>query len=148
MNRLGKTFALVLAGFVSGGIIAFLSVVLVGGGHGWCSGIWSGLSVLFLPAMGVCFSFADCAFSKYLAAYVSVGCIGLDFALAFATQSEGWSYLGRVWTAVPVFLTLWVLLWLAWHVLLVVLWIRLLQARGFARRLTRQPMEPQDVKLT
>lgn len=128
MNRLTQTIVLVLIGLGLSAAIGLLSVLMTGGGDGWCSSISSGLCILFLPAMGYPFVFAHRRFSIYVACYVSLGCLGLDAVLVTMTALEGWFHVERVWNVIPYFTLSWAALWFTWHVLIALLWIRLMRA--------------------
>jgi hypothetical protein len=83
--------------------------------------------------MGIAFVFVDRSFSKYIAGYVTVGCLALDAVLATATVREEWYYLLKVWRVIPFGLVLWAVLWFAWHVLVAMLWIRLARTKRSKR---------------
>lgn len=55
-----------------------------------------------------------------------LACLGLDFALAMATISEGTQYLAAVLQHVPGFFALWGAAWAGWHVSIIQLWVKLI----------------------
>lgn len=107
MSQFWKAILLVLIGFVLSGLIGVSSLCMAGAGHGWNSSVISALCVFALPLTGFGFVFHSGKAAWAICAYVTLACLGLDFALAIATISEGTQYLAAVLQHVPGFFALW-----------------------------------------
>ncbi len=123
MARRFQLSVVLLAGLVVGLAFGYGSAWgLGGGGHGWNSSFWSVLVVFLLPMLGVGFLTEDSGCVRRTAWYVTIGFITLDAVLASATSLEGWSGMGRVLEAAPGRLAAWLMIWIAFHFSIVLLW--------------------------
>src|SRR5262249_20090980 len=100
-------------GLVYSVLIGFLTITLAGGGHGWNTGIWSGLGLFLLPVAGFAFGFLDKGFGRFLLGYAIIGMLLIDGWIMLASYTEGIDYLRNTmntkeglgtWTSL---LTLW-----------------------------------------
>src|SRR5262245_11948563 len=117
-----------IAGISYGLGVGFLGAILAGAGHGWGTGVWSGLSVFVAPLHGIATVYRDRASGRVLLALAAVGVLAIDSLLLYFAWNEGSHYLFRLWSA-PGGLAgwlLWLFLWLAWHatLLAVAVWGR------------------------
>jgi hypothetical protein len=125
-----NTRALVLGCVVTAGVLLSLAIgfgsafALGGAGHGWCSSLWSVLTVIYVPVLAAGFLAHSPTTLRRLATYVTRACIGVDAMLVIATSVEGWSSVGRVWEAVPSLLAGWAIVWTGLHIFVVLLWLR------------------------
>lgn len=99
----------------------FLALCLGGDGSGWDSGDGPPFGFVLIPLTSIAWVFRGTRGGKMLAVLTLAGAAVADAWLIVATASEGLYYLGRVWSAIPFFFFAWLLLWLAWQVVLVLL---------------------------
>lgn len=113
---------LATAGIMYGLLMGFIGILLAGAGHGWVSGVWSGLAAFVLLMFGIVLVYRDHTFGRVLVALVMAGMIGVDCLLIYMAWNEGSYYLLKLWTA-PGGLLLWLIwlsLWLVWQVAVLV----------------------------
>jgi hypothetical protein len=116
----------VLVGCALSYVIGFSAAGMAGAGHGWCSAGLSIYSIFFLPLTGLGFVFFRRRWSRYMAGYITLGCIVLDAAIYVSSQSEGWSYFHKARRVLPGVFFSWSSLWLLWHAVIAALWLRLI----------------------
>jgi hypothetical protein len=137
MTRLLQIGAIAFGGVIASFLVGFGSVYALGGaGHGWCSSVWSFLTVLFVPVLCVGFIEHEPRRLRHLTWYVGLGCLATDGVLLVSTCMEGWSAVARVWKAVPWFLVGWITVWLALHAVVSAFWLRGIQSANKALHAT------------
>jgi hypothetical protein len=113
--RPGYALLLVSLGFVYGCAIVALTIVLGGGGHGWCTPAQvSILGVALVPAFGIALASARKDRRAILWGLTTV-MIFADLALVQGTESEGWTYFERAWSRVAGHVVVWAIMWFAWQ---------------------------------
>lgn len=101
-------------GFAYGFVVAGLSFIIAGGGHGWNSSLISAAGLILLPLAAVA-----CARRHRALAVAAIVPGGLaDVALLVATTREGFEYVERTFATIPVLVFLWGALWLLWQIVL------------------------------
>jgi hypothetical protein len=99
-----------LGGLVYGSIVAGLSLVMTGFGHGWREGLASSTAVVFAPLTGAGWVLRKTKAGSILAGLAFVGCIGVDLYLLRHTGS-----VDHVWQVLPFVFLIWLSLWLGIH---------------------------------
>ena len=102
-------------GLVVGSVIGGLSVLFTGAGHGWGSGVISSLSIAGAPLAGVAWAMRGRAPGRTFAGCALLVGVVTDVWLLIATVGEGTSYLGKVLSAMPLLLLLWLVLFIGWQ---------------------------------
>ena len=98
--------------------VSLLGTSLGGDGSGWGSAGLSSWGLVLVPLMGVAWVYRRTRGGRGLAIFTLVSAVVLDVYIIVATSSEGFDYLGRTWSAIPLFVLGWVILWLAWQIVL------------------------------
>ncbi len=111
----GRVWFSIALGFVVGLVIGGLGGLFTGAGHGWGSGVISSLSIVGAPLAGVAWAMRGRALGRTFAACSLLVGVVTDVWLLIATVSEGTSYLGKVLSAMPLLLLLWVVLFIGWQ---------------------------------
>ena len=111
-------FGAALLAFVYAYVAWFLALCMGGGGHGWSSARISGCGLALVPLASVAWVYRRTVGGRVLAIVTLVSAGVVDAYLIVATLSEGFSYVGEVWLYAPLFLLVWLILWLAWQVAL------------------------------
>ena len=114
-------FAVALLAFVYAYVVWFLALGIGGAGHGWGSASISCYGLALVPLASVAWVYRRTVGGRVLAIFTLVSAGVVDAYLVIATQSEGFEYVGRVWSAAPSFLFVWLILWLAWQIALTLL---------------------------
>jgi len=89
-----------------------------GAGHGWGSASISRYGLALVPLASIAWVYRRTVGGRALAIFTLVSAAAVDTYLVVASQSEGFDYVGRVWSAVPLFLLGWLIPWLAWQIAL------------------------------
>lgn len=100
--------------FVYGFLVAGLSFVIAGGGHGWNSSLISATGLILLPLAAVAWV---CRRRALVVTVVGLGGLA-DVVIVVATIREGFEYVERIFATIPVLVLLWGTLWLLWQVAL------------------------------
>jgi hypothetical protein len=117
--RYGLSIGCALLGLLYSLPIGVVAVGLAGGGHGWCSPVVTSITGLFLiPACGVALVGPPARYKRVLSWIVATGMILADLHLVQSTQWEGVQYLSKVWSFAPGVVVLWLVLWVAWQLVL------------------------------
>ncbi|MDR3622695.1 MAG: hypothetical protein P4L85_25305 [Paludisphaera borealis] len=106
-------FGFGLLGLVYGCAVGVLAI-----GHGWGSASTSAIGAVFVPAFGVALG-SPREHRRSALLMIAAAMILSDLFLVFATQSEGMSYIGKVWSAHAGDVVLWAILWIAWQLAVV-----------------------------
>jgi hypothetical protein len=120
-SKLPLAIGLAIAGVVFGLSLGLIGFFLGGAGHGWVSGIWSGLAVFILPVFGVALAYGKHVFGRVLLVFVVVAMIAVDGLILYMAWGEGSHYLHKLWAA-PGGLGMWLFwlcLWLTWQFVVV-----------------------------
>ena len=120
-SRLPVAFLASICAFLYAAAFSFLAMLMSGAGHGWGSAGISGIGLALLPLAAVAWVYRRSASGRLLLVVTLLGALVADAYLIIETRSEGFEYVGRVWSAMPLLLLLWFILWLAWQVALAVL---------------------------
>ena len=115
----GSVLGSLALGLVVGLVIGGLSVLFTGAGHGWGSGVISSVSIVGAPLAGVAWVMRGRALGRTLAVCSLLVGVVTDVWLLIATVGEGTSYLGKVLSAMPLLLLLWVVLFSGWQLVAV-----------------------------
>src|SRR5437016_1504914 len=117
-ERITVAITLTVFGLLYSVLIGILAIALAGGGHGWNSGIWSGLGLFLLPAAGFAFGFLDKAFGRYLLSYAIIGMLLIDGWIMLTSYAEGLDYLRNILNSKEGFATwiFWLGLWIGWQI--------------------------------
>ncbi|MDH5384371.1 MAG: hypothetical protein OEY18_06655 [Candidatus Aminicenantes bacterium] len=121
ISKRKKASYLALLGLLYGLIIGLLSLLMSGAGHGWNSAFGSILCVFYLPLLGYCWVYKNNRIVSYFLAYIVIGALFTDIILLYETSKEGFYFVGKVLSVSPSIIILWILLWLFWHLVLVIL---------------------------
>ena len=106
---------LVALGLAVGGTVGILAFAMAGGGHGWTSAGISAISVVTAPIAGLAWFLRKRRAGQILIGLLVVAAVAMNIVLLLETEKEGWEYAYRVWSAEPVFVTLWGVLVLSWQ---------------------------------
>ena len=98
--------------------VSLLGSGLGGAGEGWVSANLSWWSMALVPLTGVALVYRRTRVGRGLAIFTLVSAVALDVYIVVATASEGFDYLARTWSAIPLFVLGWSVLWLAWQIVL------------------------------
>lgn len=109
-----------LTGLVYGALLSWMAFVIAGGGHGWCSTMFSAIGLVLLPLATIAFARRR----RTTAAVAITLALIFDIAMILATVHEGVEYVERVFTTIPLFVLSWLALWLLWQVAVVVALLR------------------------
>jgi hypothetical protein len=104
----------IVVGILYGAAISYLAFVIAGGGHGWIATITSGVGLVLLPLVGLAWARRI----PVLAAAMLIIAAVSDFFIAIGTVHEGFEYVERSYSAVPVFVLAWATLWFGWQIFL------------------------------
>jgi hypothetical protein len=97
-------------------------------GHGWFGAVASIWCIFFLPLTGLAFVFRPVPWLRYVALYITLGCVLLDIVIGGKISSSGGrDGLGKVLEFGPEFFYTWAGLWFSWHAAIIVVWIKLLR---------------------
>lgn len=97
-------------------IIAVLAALMTGAGHGWGSAMISAIGIVLIPLASVARLYQQTQFGRMFVIITAVAAIVTDVWLIVATSSEGFSYVEKVYSAMPLILFVWLILWLAWQI--------------------------------
>ena len=103
---------------------------MTGAGHGWYGAVPSVWSIFFLPLTGFGFLARRATWTRYVAVYVTLGCLLLDAAVGTSIASEGWPNLVNAQSKVPEAFYTWAGLWFSWHAAIVAVWMRFASRSG------------------
>ena len=117
-NRIsvGRVWRSIALGLVVGLVISGLSGLFTGAGHGWGSGVISSSSIVGAPLAGVAWAMRGRALGRTFAVFALLVGVVTDGWLWTATVGEGASYLGKVFSAMPLLLLLWLVLFIGWQI--------------------------------
>ena len=100
-------------------IIWLLAAIMTGAGHGWGSGVNSGMCVFVLPGAGVALVYRDTRNGRIWHGMMIAATVVLDAYFLIEAWPEGLGMVERVFEAVPHIFLLWLVLWVGWQVVLV-----------------------------
>ena len=112
-----------ISGFLYGLFMGLVGIVMTGAGHGWCSGVWSGLAALVIPVFAIGLVYQQLLVGRLLLLCASLGAVGLNSLILEMSWDEGKYYLVRAWSVQGGFFiwVFWLILWLSWQVIVLIL---------------------------
>ena len=133
-EAVAAAFGTAWLGFGYAYYVSLLGSSLGGAGEGWGAASLSSWGMALVPLMGVAWVYRRTRIGRGLAIFTLVCAVGLDVYIIVATSSEGFDYLGRTWSAIPLFVLGWAVLWLAWQIIFALL--------VFHRPIPANPLRP------
>ncbi len=128
-----RTFGLVAAGLATWAIVQGIAFKMTGGGHGWLAPFWTSLCLVVLSPTVFVAVLASRSLSLVVETSVSMVTLMLDVFLFESIVGSERDYFLVTWDRAPGALVLWVALWAAWHILVLVSVLRRYGLRSAAR---------------
>lgn len=107
-------------GFYYAAAFSFIAMLMSGAGHGWSSAGISSIGLVLVPLASIAWVYRRTCGGRIFLVLTLLGALAVDAYLIIKTRSEGLEYVERVWSAAPLVLLVWFLLWVAWQVTLTV----------------------------
>jgi hypothetical protein len=133
-----RCFLGTLGGLLYGLIMIFLAILLWSNGNGWGTPLISVIGLPMTLLAGTILSTKSLLLKRRIAILVAIPMLFTDYCFLFDMLNGDWDALYRSWLrhpgfALPGFAVIWVLMWIAWQVVIVgTIWRGVVEIRAEA----------------